>query len=446
VGLRVGATVAGLAASELGPDDALVLWDPVVSGRRYTRQLKALQLTSAAGVHDDDATDTAIEAAGFRMSGATVDELSRLDLAKIATLGPRNVLVLERPEGPGTDALVTHLRGLGAQVTKLPAAGMTSLFDVGAVHAVPPEAGMGSITGWLAATLGAGTKFTPPDASPGTVIQAASKAEVRETPVYLGPNRMFGVLCEPVDGPRRSTAILLLNSGVDYHIGPCRLWVDVGREWAASGFRVLRIDLTGLGESGVRSGQPEYVSYAPEAIDDMAEAILALRARGASGVVAVGLCAGAYNAVYAGGKCDLAGICAINPQLYHRAGDPVRDVQAATATPPPQTRMQKVRWAVARRIPPIAWYALDRVGVVTSPGRAMTALRKHQLETLLLFGADDAGGEYLRRRGGYELRRALASPGFRMELIDGLDHNLWLSRYRADAMRVVTDYLESTFP
>ncbi len=42
VGMRLGALFAGLAAEQDGDIDALVLWDPVVSGRTYVAEQRAL--------------------------------------------------------------------------------------------------------------------------------------------------------------------------------------------------------------------------------------------------------------------------------------------------------------------------------------------------------------------------------------------------------------------
>ncbi|MGH9091700.1 MAG: esterase, partial [Acidimicrobiales bacterium] len=49
VGMRIGATLAGVAAARDGGVDALVLWDPVASGRAYLAEQRALAALAFGG-------------------------------------------------------------------------------------------------------------------------------------------------------------------------------------------------------------------------------------------------------------------------------------------------------------------------------------------------------------------------------------------------------------
>ena len=62
---------------------------------------------------------------------------------------------------------------------------------------------------------------------------------------------------------------MLVNEGNTHHIGQARIWVDLARVLGAAGFRTLRFDLSGNGDSGTRPGQTPHVGRAPEAIDDI---------------------------------------------------------------------------------------------------------------------------------------------------------------------------------
>ena len=45
--------------------------------------------------------------------------------------------------------------------------------------------------------------------------------------------------------------IFFLNAGVIDHVGPAGLWVRLARQWAEAGFRAIRFDLSGNGDSPV---------------------------------------------------------------------------------------------------------------------------------------------------------------------------------------------------
>jgi len=77
-GLRLGATLAALSTAEEAVD-GLLLWAPVVKGRSYAREMKALSLTASAGATPAEPTNV-IEAAGFVLTEQTARELGRLDL------------------------------------------------------------------------------------------------------------------------------------------------------------------------------------------------------------------------------------------------------------------------------------------------------------------------------------------------------------------------------
>ncbi|HEX4763092.1 MAG TPA: alpha/beta hydrolase, partial [Usitatibacter sp.] len=72
IGIRLGATLAALEADEVGAD-LVVLWNPVVKGRAYTRELQAIAMTAADGA--GQSSDDGLESAGFRISAETLASL-----------------------------------------------------------------------------------------------------------------------------------------------------------------------------------------------------------------------------------------------------------------------------------------------------------------------------------------------------------------------------------
>jgi alpha-beta hydrolase superfamily lysophospholipase len=63
VGIRMGALFAGVEAARRGGVDALVLWDPCVSGRSFLREQRFLRSVVADA---DDSGDDGVEAPGIR--------------------------------------------------------------------------------------------------------------------------------------------------------------------------------------------------------------------------------------------------------------------------------------------------------------------------------------------------------------------------------------------
>lgn len=119
---------------------------------------------------------------------------------------------------------------------------------------------------------------------------------IKEAVFKFGPNKsLIGILSQPApdDLIEGSPVAVLLNAGITHRIGPFRLHVHLARELALQGFRVLRLDLSGLGDSFVRAGK---LSADERAKCDVEDAFDALTAKlGVDRFVLIGLCSGAYN-------------------------------------------------------------------------------------------------------------------------------------------------------
>ena len=110
VGMRMGATLAALEAPS-NDVDALVLWDPCISGRAFLRELRALHTMS---VGEPPTTDGSVQTPGFRFDAPTVAAMGALDVTKgEGPLAPR-LLVLCRPDRPVEGAFEARLRDAGS--------------------------------------------------------------------------------------------------------------------------------------------------------------------------------------------------------------------------------------------------------------------------------------------------------------------------------------------
>ena len=109
VGLRLGATLAAAAAESRDDVQKLVLWDPVLDGADYVREL----LQHA----DEGATEQLAGVHGFPVTSTMKRELPGLRLANILGKSSPETLVVVSEEKPEYNALVDLARGHGAPVT-----------------------------------------------------------------------------------------------------------------------------------------------------------------------------------------------------------------------------------------------------------------------------------------------------------------------------------------
>src|SRR5207248_561102 len=136
----------------------------------------------------------------------------------------------------------------------------------------------------------------PPHSTARTYV---SQQGVRESvlPIRDQPH-LFGVVSEPPGAaPDALPFVVLLNAGSAYRVGPNRLYVSLARRLATHGFRCLRMDLCGLGDSITPHADRENDPYPATAFRDVGLTLKHLRTElGARRVVLMGLCSGAYAA------------------------------------------------------------------------------------------------------------------------------------------------------
>lgn len=122
IGLRMGASLALLAAEQRDDIDAVVLWEPVVRGEEYLREIKRFHIQSAVvgglqqTVNEQADSGSHLELLGFRIPNALVDELSKLDLSTIEKCNTKRVLLLENTDEYDRRNLVERLKNLGTEV------------------------------------------------------------------------------------------------------------------------------------------------------------------------------------------------------------------------------------------------------------------------------------------------------------------------------------------
>src|SRR6185312_14746073 len=147
----------------------------------------------------------------------------------------------------------------------------------------------------------------------------ASDSGITERPVFFGAaETLFGIVTEPDGKETRRRVVILLNAGATYHIGSSRMYVSLARRWAQRGYYVLRMDLSGLGESRARAGCEDNNVFPPDAIEDIRAAIDFMSRRYAVREVTMsGLCSGAYHSLRAAvAGLPLNRLLMVNAQNY----------------------------------------------------------------------------------------------------------------------------------
>lgn len=459
VGMRLGATLAAWNASELDLD-ALVLWDPCESGRAYLREQQALRAARLGGRPmsgpsengDAGSQQDHVEVLGAVYHRQTVNELSQLKLASAPGDLARKVLVLTRAERPlGRDSVE---RVSEAQAEWAEALGQVDLVGVPPGLAQVPRTTLEEVTTWISRSFERKTSlFTLPDRR-RAVVEDGDGDAVSEEIRSLGPHGLFGILTSPAE-PRSDVTVVMLNSGLIDHVGPARLWVHLARSWARSGLRTARVDLSGLGDSPARPGREDDVMYPPSFFDDLEEVATELCPEDPAAVVLVGLCSGGYHSIEGGIALGTRGVCAINPILPRNPlNQPGRSLGTGPADPRRQAAATRKAWvkklpahdrlaALGDKMPGVVWWVFDRIGAELPPAKALGRLVDRGVDSLVVCGENEA--RVICRGETGALRRMQRTGSFRLEVIPGIDHELFQRSARDRVEQMLTTHLTQRF-
>jgi len=476
-GVRLGAALAALAASARDDIDRLVLWGACRSGKALARELRMLRMTEEGRTSDAPADEGDQEAGGFIFTRATMEALAKVDLTKLPRPPARRVLVVHRDDMPADQQLVKALVAGGADVTVEQWAGYAAMNQHPHESVAPMEL-FAHVAAWLAPErAGAGDAAT--NAASVDVAEAASDVPaaataVRETAFRFGGDvGLFAVLSQPTNGvARRRTAVLFTSTGANYHVGPNRLYTKLARDWAADGFDVMRMDLSGIGQSELRPGGTPNQPYPDARIEDLRLGLDELRRRtGAERTVVIGLCSGshiAFHASLAGVRFD--GQILINPALYYVPGDPLDEGLGQRFDEMQRYKgsaLQLDKWKklltgkVAYRA--LAGIAARRAWDVVGPrlkhagrnlgvyrpkkdvGRDLLQVVDGGADTHFVFADGDAGLDYLRREVRLDLERVLKMKNVKLSIIPGANHTFSDCTSQKKLGELLTTHLMRTY-
>lgn len=455
LGLRFGATLAScaIAAGDLGPAvGGAVLWDPVLSGRRYSRELR--MLSGSSGLRPDS-IHGGIAVAGTRFSDATLAELKRIELQPVEV----PCLLISRSEAVGAADPTPHL-GPDTEEQNLP--GTAAMLDTDAELAVPPPVILDAICDWFDQRFPARGRTVPPPPVVGmarepttdlddTVDTGSGGDGMIHRAGRVGAGHLFQITTTPagVDAPTR--AVVMLNNGLAPFIGPGRSWVELAHRVAQHGWAAVRLDLSGIGDSPARPGFAPGESYPVHAGTDIAEVVAHLAGEGIGEIALIGLCSGAilaFDGARATPGVDV--IVSINGRFdrpffdarRHRSLRAAPLTNRVLAVPLRKTPLL----AYFARVPTLVWRFLDRVRLVADPTRAIADFVAAGGEVRLIFGEHEWGLIALRQRGGKRFRELLANRRVRMDICPGLDHSMFDLTSRAEVIDLVMAHLCELWP
>jgi alpha-beta hydrolase superfamily lysophospholipase len=448
VGMRLGATLAACQAAASAPFHGLALWDPCLSGRTFLREGEALfALGEDDGrVHDDGLRHTP----GFQYDATTAKAMRGLDLARIPADRPlaERVLLLTRTDRPVAEGIEERVRLEPGDVQLRPATAQHDLLDRTPSDCFVPEEALASVVDWLVA--GADEVSVPVKAAEERPVRVASAGPgsppVVESSTRIGHSEIYGVKDEPlVPGPR-TPWVVLVNVAAEHHIGPGRRWVEWARQWAARGYRVVRIDQSGIGDSPTHEGQVDDEAFAPEWIDDMREVVVALSADGAP-VVVMGLCSGGYSAFEVALWEKVHAVFAVNPRLT---------LWPATKGTNVYTPIRRAGMVPARPIAALAdrhrilaggiWRLYRQVAVWHAPYRVLRAVVKRGTALHVSACKDDAQHftEVAFWRPSYWLLKR--NPRFAFDQDEVFDHSLLSRSGQQRTFERATEFLARAVP
>lgn len=458
VGLTSGALIAAEAARRL-PGAGLVVWDAPASGRAWVRRQRALATMSMGA---DRTVGDRESLVGIDLAPGLADRLAAMT---IGSDGDGPVLAVTRPGAPVPP-------GLAPGAVHVDPPGTAELLDGTSMAARIPGGVVEVVADWARdAFVGAAGAPSGPDgldvpaASASTEPPGASDVDRLTAPVHLddhllvrhpdgdvvdrvttlGPDRLFAVESVPAGAGPRLPVVVLHNGASEHRVGAADYQVDLARQLARDGVRVVRFDRRGTGESGPVSADELDLMFSQEWIDDQAAVVKAVRA-GAAGagddLAVVGMCSGAWLAARSAPEAPRL-VIEISPNDYRRkpaapgayvdAAREVEDVSAARHW----ARDRFNRWA-----PPWLRLKLARRGPAGDVGAHLGPVVQAGSRSVLVMSPLDA--EVFDQLGGADAVEQLGG-GVEVVRVPEGDHSLFAPRMRATVAEIVRARVAEAF-
>lgn len=447
VGLRVGALLAASVADRCGPLTALAFWDPVVSGRAYLREQRALYSVSV--VHDDEA-DPRVSIIGALFDAEVATEFSRLDASKLPSLGCP-VLVATREERSDSRPVRTLVANQGADEHRVVDHDLF-LEDPG-WDVMIPRGDIDAISTWVdAAFRSASTSVVVPIRR--SALIPTPSGDVLESIEAFGPAGLFAIRTTATEAVQNGPAVVFYATAFEHRIGPARLWVEMARNLAVHGVSSIRFDRRGVGESGDVDDEDSPRLYSVQGDED---AVAAVHAAGTDpkNVVVAGLCSGGVYAGYAAQRTEVNAAVLINLREWTtRRVDFTKRAMIEQQSPSLTSRAKdrlhtlgvRVKDRSQERMPYRLWLWLGKRGLIQVPEILLRELHESKVRTTVVLGPEDRdwfdanrGPEGMRRLRS----RATSATVPQIRAYAGGDHTLYGRDFRETVRWELTSAIAS---
>ncbi len=153
VGLRFGATLAYLTATQMTGIREVLLWEPILKGADYIEELQAWQRDRSSTPEDrsiqaNRTHDLNFDALGFAFSPLAAEPILRLDLSSADSVPESSLVVLERSDRKSRPEMASFLERLAGRVTYrsvphpgvwIPERGTQAIVPVRAIDAIESQ-------------------------------------------------------------------------------------------------------------------------------------------------------------------------------------------------------------------------------------------------------------------------------------------------------------------
>ena len=421
IGHRVGSLLA-VNSGVLDEISELVLWDPVLSGRRFVQGQKLLYnvLTDGEGAESDD-----VEIAGLSLHPIAAKELSRLrcDATRLAPDAADVAIAFDPNESD--DTFLDEARIVGVDV-----------FDVGEqssfrqsnhpTHLRYPRVSAARIVTWLDNRVT--TQQTPinVEVSKSAVTNLTAAGDKLTTSITTTPEG--SVIWETRSDSCNPDLVFVAHSlGSHGRYGPARVWRETADLVAGRGGRSIRFDRPRVGEATpVLDSDEQMPQYEKRAADDAVRMIPHLGTSPGMHVLHAGICLGSWSAANAAAATpDTSSLVLVNPlhwslAPYGRLGRPL--VSGSSQSP----RINKLKSLgimggvrlpryLRRAVPRRFRSAVTHWTPIEFPEVLFEELAGAAVQTRIVFAPHDF--EVFTASGGLDMREWFARNGYIVPIV-----------------------------
>lgn len=435
LGLSSGALIAAEAARRAGTD-ALVLWDPSFSGRRFLRRQRTLSdlvvAPEAAGPNPVLSTTLHADTAAW------IGE-QRVDADALAGIGAPALVLARRSAGDPPD--------LGPGVDVRAVDGQEQLLDVSSSVAAIPVATVALIADWIADTLpGAPLPLRLVPRTEVEVGRAEDGEPIVERLSRRGPERLFMIetVRAGLDELDHRGTVLMQPAAAEHRTSAGRFQVRIARELAERGFRALRFDRRITGDSTTVVPGEQNLVLAEAWVDD-ADALVAELAE--PRLALVGICAGAWVSARVAATQHADVTVLVGPNYWRtEAMAPDAYAKVVLETGGAEPRIAGLKAFIRDSIPNWLWRLLAPSQLFNNPATLLRAPAARGTSIALLMPPEDAA-TFDHNRGSDAVSRLRArGADVRVAAYEEGDHAMLGEALQARALADIVWLLDQRMP